>query len=62
MQIFLFYKTEKKVRKQTKELFMEGEVLVLMHSPKVREYTRAHALGCPTLTRTHSYGKIPWQL
>ncbi len=43
-----------------RELFAWGEVLKLVRSPEVWEHARAHALGCPSLRRTHSYGNLPY--
>ncbi len=33
-----------------------------MRSPKVRGHPRAHALGCPSLKRTHSYGNLRYNI
>jgi hypothetical protein len=47
MKIFLFYEMEKS-EEIKRELFGEGEVPVLMHSPEVWEHRQAHILGCPS--------------
>ncbi len=51
-----FHKTGKKLGNKKRVVFTEGEVLVLMCSPEVREQPWTHALSCPSLKRTHSYG------
>ncbi len=58
---FFFMKQERR-EEIKRELFMQGEVLVPMHSPKVWEHSGACTLGCPFLRKTHSNENLPYNL
>jgi hypothetical protein len=48
----MFFSTKQKRSKEIKrELFTQGDVLVLMRSPEVGEHPQAHALWCVPLTQ-----------
>jgi hypothetical protein len=57
MEIF-----REKCKEIKRELFMLGQVPVLMHSPKVWEHPWAHTLKCPSLKKMHSYVKLTYNI
>jgi hypothetical protein len=60
MEFYLFIMKGERSEEIKSELFTQGEVPVLMHSPKVWEHPWDHALGCPYLRRTQLYWNLPY--
>ncbi len=58
MEIFLFYEMGKKQGNKNRVVYIRGGSRTHVFSWG-QEHTWAHALGCPSLRRTHSYENLP---